>query len=380
MSRTEAGFYIKKQIYLMQMNPGQATSPMELNRWIAVMLEKYPHFYQLYFLRFVNFLRLQDLASAETALYDYFDWAVVYSSSGLINVDASNSLACYAPLLLSKLYRHFGFRDKSYDFLQESIQKAQEVANDVCLRHDMTELCILQDTDKTEKPEGLSLFDLWVERKHKSLFPELYFFSSMAKIYSDYRRGKNVKSIIESLYALLSNVISKDAVQWAFRNEATSFAISSLSSLFLETGHYMQCSLEALKVLYTVQDEYLPFCGIACESVCIALCNIIFCLHAKGDTTAAMQLLKYAKSEFPCYLAVSATWKRCEASIGFEVAFLQGQFDLCKNWLSKLMAISPNEALIRKSALQIANRNVKDAMTLLGKLVEKTQSPSFHCR
>jgi hypothetical protein len=94
-SRRIAEYFVAQQAYLIENNEREALSPQALHAKIEELLGYDPSFSDVYFLKYLNYLRLKDYPSALKALHDYFD-RFVYSCS-----------ISYAPLNLCSLEYRF---------------------------------------------------------------------------------------------------------------------------------------------------------------------------------------------------------------------------------------------------------------------------------
>ena len=82
-SRKIAEYFVAKQANLLENNEHDALSPVELQIKIDELLAYDSNFADVYYLKFLNYLRLRDYQSALKALHDYFDRVIFVGSSSL---------------------------------------------------------------------------------------------------------------------------------------------------------------------------------------------------------------------------------------------------------------------------------------------------------
>ena len=82
-SRKLAEYFVAKQAFLLENNEHEALAPYELEYKLDELIHNDPTFVDAYYLRFLNFLRLNDYPSALKALHDYFDRFILTSSVSL---------------------------------------------------------------------------------------------------------------------------------------------------------------------------------------------------------------------------------------------------------------------------------------------------------
>lgn len=124
-SRKIAEYFVSKQAYLLENNEHDALNPIELEDKINELIAYDPTFADAYYLRYLNYLRLNDYPSSLKALHDYFDR---YLLAGTVSVAALN---------LCSLEFRFANKENAYFALKEAITSAHQEGDVACLQHSL---------------------------------------------------------------------------------------------------------------------------------------------------------------------------------------------------------------------------------------------------
>uniref|UniRef100_A0A914WJQ5 Anaphase-promoting complex subunit 5 n=1 Tax=Plectus sambesii TaxID=2011161 RepID=A0A914WJQ5_9BILA len=378
LSARKARKFIAQQLHLLQLNPEQAMSVEALDVACAAIHENFPDLPEICLLQMVNAIRARNMTAAESSLRDYFDWSsfrmrlLAGGNSSLSDTDG-RSLR-YAPLLNAKLARLFGLREKALINLTECIQQAQESDDTVCLRHALAELCALDDALEQSGADLPSVLKLALKGSVEEHETDAQQFAAVFRLLRDRadihralyhaRRGQHCVSLTEALQRTASCSSGSGTTSNEHMLADASQAIAC--SLQLARGFRDSALASAQQLLRTnVGDQWCT--RFATEAHVIAGVNVAYVLASGGRFDEARTIIDDLRRRFtqrnnPLN---ARHWMLCEVIVGFDRAFLQGDWTTVEACLPTLRALDQTEADMRRAIYLSVRGDTSTAMSLI---------------
>lgn len=148
-SSKQAEIFINQQMSLLENDETKALNPKELQQKIDEIARIYnPLHSKVYFLSYLNNLRVRDLPNCIEALHRTFDRnAEKYSQNPTQHDNASKSNFQYSLLNLAILHTLFDHNEEALKCLKECIMIAQENGDRVCLQLAQLWFCLLDNSN-----------------------------------------------------------------------------------------------------------------------------------------------------------------------------------------------------------------------------------------
>lgn len=148
-SSKQAEIFINQQMSLLENDETKALNPKELQEKIDEIAKMYnPLHSKIYFLSYLNSLRVRDLPNCIEALHRTFDRnAEKYAQNNTQQDSVSKSNFQYSLLNLAILHTLFNHNEEAMKCLKECIMIAQENGDRVCLQLAQLWCCLLDNSN-----------------------------------------------------------------------------------------------------------------------------------------------------------------------------------------------------------------------------------------
>ena len=324
-------FFISKQLNLIQINEKKALNPFELLEQIRTNCQMSDmaissansDLNDIYFLKYVNALRVNEFAAAKESLMAYFD--------------GNNQMSrCWAALNLAILHLHFGHHEWALQAIKECISTAQESNDDKCLEFAL--MWISRVFAQSGVDCDLSLLLNHLQTKANEL--GLPYISSIAQLQSDKLKINSPDDSSESQSVTNQSSSASTPGILAVKHSMNDILMMSYSSRSALLNLYGASNLAALTSQVLLHLNVVEPVGESNvyhvnENTCIGVRNIALHLWRNaGQYSIARDMLFHLSSLYSAYKSdLNAICYKALAEIEFELNFNQ-----C-NWKSALKCI-----------------------------------------
>lgn len=375
-SHKQAELFIAQQAALIQTNEKEAFPPRKLQKHIRDLLKDNPDLAEAHYLSYLNSLRVKEYCGAVHYLYHCFDRNTLANQDNKpgANPDDIGRSFRYAALNLAALHCKFGHRDEALAALREAITMAQETNDNICLQHalgwlyrlekERRETLLERSITKTGDLNLSYLTSLGVQA-----FTQLKaLLSSQPSQVFEFMMKSDILNCQHSMLELMSNSYAQKAALWHMYGKS---CISNLTSQLLL---HLNTSDPARKGLYH-----------SGEGVCLALSNVALMVAEQGELIVALEILNYAKQQFPSHNQHSHIWMLAEEIVAFNRAVRQGEWQSAVACVQNMAIVNQSESSLRMAQLLLHRGDTHQASELIFKLLEdcgqKSESgPEYHAR
>ncbi|KAK0417747.1 hypothetical protein QR680_013185 [Steinernema hermaphroditum] len=153
---------ILKQLHCLQVAPSEAMPSEELQMVCSYIKNNYTDLPSVHLLQALDEIRRKRVSEAESCLRLFFDWNMIrLNESGFAPLGKIGRMDVmplrYAPLLLARLCRVFGQKERAQHLLYEAVQQAEADKDQLCMR-----LCLIEQAALEMLPQQR------VEQGHES--------------------------------------------------------------------------------------------------------------------------------------------------------------------------------------------------------------------
>lgn len=349
-SPRQAELFIAQQVNLLSTNESVALDPPSLQQKLRDILRANPDHFDVHYLSYLNCLRVKEFCGAVNSIHHYFN-RLTYR---VINMDDKSRGYRYTSLNLAILNAFFNHNEEAMSYLKESIAVAHEVNDHVCLQHALMWMYSLSKKDK------LTMLKCSVARSKELELFEVTSFSlqSMAQHLVENAEtpalvfGVLKKSeIYNYFYGLTDLRMTNNVQKAAIWNTYGYQRISTIHSLLVL--EHDQCNNDVHNI----------------ESKCIAMCNIVNDLIARGDYYLAPILINETAQIFP--YAHSKYWIMAELYLNFTLAMNKEEWPKAELAAKQMASVNVIESKLRLGELYLKKEDYIGATNMVEHLIEK---------
>ncbi|KAK6195948.1 hypothetical protein SNE40_001269 [Patella caerulea] len=374
-SQKQAEYFIAQQASLLHHNESKALSPRKLQDKITVILKANKDLAEAHFLSYLNSLRVKEYCTAIHNLYHYYDRNAKISSTSTTAKDKEDLSIRYAALNVAALHFRFGHHGEAMASLIESIHKAQEVNDHVCLQH---ALAWLQRFGQQGVAAMAHLIEKSITRSEDLSLPYLtslgvqvlarhnaFVFEKPASVF-EYLEYSDILNCQNFLTGMIQVSYTQKSALWHLFGKSELSSMSSLLVLNLDT------------IESGVSDNT--------ELSCIALCNLAEKHAERGQYQIATDLLNHAKLRFPVDCVDSHHWMKSEQQINFDRMLNNRKWNLVEQAVINLRVVAEDESNLRNAIYLCEKGEATQAFNQLQKLLEDMKDTTdgkeldFQCR
>lgn len=334
-SPRQVELFIAQQVKFLKINESFALDPLSLQNTLREILRANPDHFDVHYLSYLNCIRVREYCGALNSMQHYFN----RQTFRVTNIDEKSRGYRYTSLNMAILNAFFNHNEEAMSYLKESITVAQQVNDHVCLQHVLMWMYMLSEKNKLTmlkcsviRSKELQLYQI-TSFSLQSLAQYLIENAEIPGMVFEILKKSEIYNYLNGLTELRMKNNAQKAAIW---NMYGYQRISTIhSSLVLE---YDQCNNDVHNI----------------ESKCIAMCNFVNDLIARGDYYLAPILINEIAHIFPH--AHSKFWIMAEQYLNFTLAMNK------EDWPKAELA-----------ARQVASVNIIESKLQLGKLYLKKE-------
>lgn len=364
-------YFISKQLNLIQINEKKALNPFELLEQIRnncqmsdmAISSANSDLNDLYFLKYINALRVNEFTASKEALMAYFD--------------GNNQMGrCWAALNLAILHSHFGHNEWALQAIKECISTAQESNDDKCLEFAL--MWISRVLVQTEIDSDLSLLLNHLQTKANEL--GLPYIASIAQLQSDKLKinSSNDRNECPSVTngSPSASTPSILAVKHSM-NDILMMSYSSRSALLNLYGASNLATLTSQVLLHLNVVEPVGESNVyhVNESTCIGVRNIALHMWRNAaQYSIAKDMLFHLSCLYSAYKSdLNAIYSKALAEIEFELNLNQCNWKSALKCIQIIKSCDGMEADIKLAQLKARMGDNHTAIDLIQQVVSSDQ-------
>ena len=367
-------YFISKQLNLIQINEKKALSPFELLEQIRnncqmsdmAISSTNSDLNDVYFLKYINALRVNEFAAAKEALMAYFDG------------NANQMGRCWPALNLAILHSHFGHNEWAIQAIKECISAAQESNDDKCLEFAL--MWVSRVLAQTDSDCDISLLLNHLQTKANEL--GLPYIASISQLQSDKMRINSSDNSYDnyvnpSLHPSTPGILAvkhsmNDILMMSYSSRAALLNLYGASNLAALTSQV----LLHLNVVEPVGESNVYHVN---ENTCIGVRNIALHLWRNvGQYSIARDMLFHLSSLYSSYKSdLNAICCQALAEIEFELNLNQCNWKSALKCIQIINSCDRMEANIRLAQLKARQGDKHKAIQLIEETLssESLQKP-----
>lgn len=383
LSRNQVMRFITEQVRFVENFDSLALPPDKLQEKILKIRQLYPDIKEVYYLSFMNYLRVLETNKAAISLQLYFDYKEFGGKphesdiSELEKHQLKFKAFRYCALNLGIMHCHHGNYKQAMISLEECIQIAQQTNDQKCLNNAMFWLSIIKE-ETNEPGEGSTHLKAFVSDTAKKIMDaennmnlkEIDYLGLLR--YTQLQAFKGLITPSKGL-AIISQIVSDLKV-----SNCAQLTRSSLLDFYgFKHAAIVNCQIP-LQNMVLNDLSISGRCMIKSKLLAIALCQLSSLLMAENHFEMASAILQFARKQFPVYSSFQKMVMLAELKIEFDNYV--GLRDLNQaHTISKSVArIDGLEGKYMNAALNLLQGNVtsasKDATALLASMEKKKSS------
>ncbi len=335
LSRKMAEYFVSQQAFLIENNDYECLEPIGLQKKLDFILKYDPQFNDIFYLKYLNIMRLNDYTLALKYLHDYFDRFIVNGSVSL------------AALNLTSLEYRFDNVDNAYQSLKEAITSAhQENDNVKCLQYCLNWLYKLNATSANDDKEIV----ICKNSCSKALSYDLFDLASYnLNYFSRYNIGVYKPSVLLDLLNKIDliNIKSNSKIELTLLNKCHKAAMWSRYGNKRISDLYCQLLLNLLppkSSLYKLNTE----------SQLISMCYLAINYADSGHFDTSQNIIDMSKTYYSKNLKFySQHFLYTDNLILIKKFVLNGQWANAKVCIERLASTNMAKALIEQMNMNI---------------------------
>jgi hypothetical protein len=335
LSRKMAEYFVSRQAFLIENNDYESLEPIGLQRKLDSIIKYDPHFNDVYYLKYLNAMRLNDYTLALKYLHDYFDRFMVNGSVSL------------AALNLTSLEYRFENPENAYQSLKEAITSAhQETDNVKCLQYCLNWLYKL----KVSANEGKEVL-ICKNSCSKALSYDLFDLASFnLNCFARFNIGIYKPSVLLDLLNKIDliNIKSNSKIELCLLNKCHKAAMWKLYGNKRISNLYCQLLLNLLPA--TKSSLY----RLNTESQLISMCFLAINYAESGHFNTSQNIVNLSKTYYAKNLKLYA--QHClytDNLVLIKKFILNGQWANAKICIERLASSNQAKALIEQMNMNI---------------------------
>ncbi|XP_050430935.1 anaphase-promoting complex subunit 5 [Adelges cooleyi] len=348
-SPRQVELFIAQQIKLLKNNEPVALDPISLQQKIKDILQANPDHFDAHYLSYLNCLRVKEFCGAVSSIHHYFN----RQTSRVINIDEKSRGYRYTSLNMALLYAAFNYKHEAIRYLRESIAVAHQVNDHVCLQHALMWLYTLSKKDK------LTMLKCSVTRSKELELHHISSFSLQAL----------AQYLVENAGtpALVFKVLKKSEL-YNYFNGLTDLRMTNNTqkAAVWNTYGYQRISTVFSQLVLDFDRSNNDVHNI--ESKCIAMCNIINDLIARGDYYLAPLLINEVSQIFP--YVHNDLWIMTEQYFYFKMAMNKEEWPEAELAAKQMASVNVTESLLRRGELLLKKEDYVGATKMVEHLME----------
>ncbi|XP_050523674.1 anaphase-promoting complex subunit 5 [Daktulosphaira vitifoliae] len=352
-SPRQVELFIAQQIKLLKINESVALDPASLQQKLKDILQANPDHFDAHYLSYLNCLRVKEYCGALCSVQHYFN----RQTSRVTNLDEKSRGYRYTSLNMALLNASFNHNEEALHYLKESIAVAHQVNDHICLQHALMWMYTLSKGDK------LTMLKCSVTRSKDLELHQITSFSlqSMAQYLVENAENPSIvfkvlkKSEIYNYFNGLTDLRMTNNVQKA--------------AIWNTYGYQRLATVFSLLVLEHDQSNNDVY---NVESKCIAMCNIINDLIARGDYYLAPLLINEVSQLFP--YEHSNLWIMAEQYLYFKMSLNKQEWPEAELAAKQMASINITESKLRLGELFLKKEDFVSATNSVKHLIENNNT------
>ncbi|XP_058067032.1 anaphase-promoting complex subunit 5 [Anopheles bellator] len=353
----QSELFIAQQKSLLEENEVRALPPRELQERVNEIIHDRPLYSRVYFLSYLNAVRVRDFFNALQSLHNFFDRT---SGAGALAF-SDNKDYQYSSLNLAILHAQFGHRKQALASLRECIMLAQESGDHTCLHLAHAWLYQL-DGHRPPLPE-------------KNLNSKLLHATSL-RIVAQLRTSCTAGELPSRLFSVL--MINDHLNAQKSMMDLVAIGIAERTALWTVYGKHELASLCAQVLLNgSLKSLDKTYNG---DGICQALCATVVRLALLGDYSLAIVTLQHAKDRFPRY-PQSHHWIVADHYVSSLRAIYRGRWAEARRECLQLYPLDTQLARLLLAHVTLAKQDYNAARDLIRELLaDRTISATTRVR
>ena len=382
-SRSNVFKFIEEQMNFLENNTDSALQPKELQEKLELIQKLHTNITDVYYLRFLNYLRVSEVNKASKMLCLYFDHKNFQNqfTNGDINDQEKHQSMFkrfrYGALNLGIMHcQHRNYAQAMIVF-KEAVCISQETNDDVCLKHAMFWIQLIKE--KTNQLDNRA-----IETQCCDLMRDIYtedenVIDSLQDIecFGMLRCAKMLALRgLRSPDFILSNT-SRIVVS---NSKVSDTALLTRSSILDFYGFSMLSMYNCQFPLQTLIEMKKLDRGISEENLTIALCHLASHFGSSCQHEKAFAVLDFIEKRHPLYSTDLQRFKKCRLQIQFQQCVLERRLQPADHIAEFFSIYDTKESAYMKSVVDMARGNYNQAFvgaSTLHRELESEQNSSL---
>lgn len=422
LSSSRARALISRQIHALHVAPDEAMKREQLKAACAFIKANYPDLPMVHLVELMNAIRSRNVAEAENALREFFDWTTIKVNDGNAAGIGGTSITAvdrrplrYAPLLHARLARIFGQREQALHLLSEAIQQAHSNRDLVCLRLALVEQAAIEalpveDCEDSEPSVATSeslrcgapepnfspalLLSMWTSEEpaeeetegviceegelHRDIVDTRAFVRQLRDC-ATLQNCIDLALCCEKPQTLASGLQACIGADYGIDRESQTRLVNEAAkaiaaSVKFANGFVSAATSDSHMLLhFNFGDQWCQ--RYDTEAQVIAAVNVVYSHALNGRYAAALALIDQIKKRFSIAnnSVCASHYLRCESLVQFDRAFMFGEWSTAESWLSLMLNVAPEEADLRRCILEYSRGDLREAINIARSRVKKSK-------
>lgn len=375
LSRNKAVRFVTDQVNLIESNDYTAMNPKEIKEKTDQLQKLHPDIYEVYYLCFLNYLRVSETNKATVALQMYFDYKVFQDNKSDEEISALEKHQLkfkrfrYCALNLGIMHCHHGNYSEALISLEEAVRIAQETNDKKCLNHAMFWLSLVKEEVGCTH-EGENHLRQFIADTKNDLVQSDGTVGCQVIDFLGLLRFIKLQAIKggEKPAKLLSTV-----TQLIICNASTAKSAELVRSMLLELyGFSSMATITAQNVLQSLPSNALQnSMSISGEELAMSLCCLANHHINNGFYDEAFLIFSYVKDKFPLYSKHHKTISLCEMKAHFRQAIAEREIDQAVPICKSLYKLDKLEGKYAFTIVDVLYGNFSKAYKSVKEMLEK---------
>ena len=384
LSRNQVIRFITQQVRYVENYDTLALPPDKLQEKINEIRASYPDIKEVYYLSFMNYLRVAETHKAAISLQLYFDYK---EFSGKVGEGEGSELERhqlkfkafrYCALNLGVMHCHHGNYAQAMISLEECIQIAQQTNDQKCLNNAMFWLSIIKE--ETSAPgEGSSHLKAFVSDTAKKIMDTESNTNLQEIDYLGLLRYTQLQAFRGSIapskgLAIISQIVSDVKVSCCAQ-----LTRSSLLDFYgFKDCALINCQVPLQNMIRHQGDSHKGEGSmIKSKLLSIALCQLACLLANRHMYAESKCILQFASNQFSVYSSYQKMLNLCELKIQFDYAVGIRDVAAVRETSQSVACIDKLEGKYMAAVLDLLLGNITSASKIANLLLESIQDGSY---